>query len=150
MSATAYFSYDADGRAMPTKEFTNSVKHDHRVRQFFCDWINSGGSAYCAEDRRARALPAVARGSMIGVMKNKTLIELLTAEGKTESQAADDIDRAVERILRRLRNGQVVALPGLGRLVPGPKPEITFELAKRTKAVGGSAKPAKGSGRGHR
>jgi hypothetical protein len=66
-------------------------------------------------------------------MKRQSLIHLLQAGGKTEPQAADELDRAVEHILRRLRKGQVVALPGIGRLVPGRRPAIQFEKSQRRK-----------------
>lgn len=64
-------------------------------------------------------------------MEDNTLLKLITTEGQSEPEAADDLARVVETILKRLRKGEVVALPGLGRLVPGPKP--TFHLEKRTK-----------------
>mgnify|MGYP000887694983 CR=1 FL=1 len=67
-------------------------------------------------------------------MSNKTLLKLITDEGQSEPEAADDLARVVEAILKRLRRGEVVSLPGLGRLVPGPKPG--FHLEKRTR--GGS------------
>jgi nucleoid DNA-binding protein len=69
-------------------------------------------------------------------MSNKTLLKLMASGGRSEPEAADDLARVVEEILKRLRKGQVVALPGLGKLVPGPKPGFHLE------------KPAKGGSRG--
>ncbi|MBI5281818.1 MAG: hypothetical protein HY858_09070 [Candidatus Solibacter usitatus] len=60
-------------------------------------------------------------------MKRHALIQLLKKDGQSDTQAADELDRAVEHILKRLKKGQTVALPGLGRLVPGRKPAIRFE-----------------------
>ncbi|MBN9657843.1 MAG: hypothetical protein J0H49_06670 [Acidobacteria bacterium] len=62
-------------------------------------------------------------------MTNKYLIDLLAAGGQSVPQAADELDRTVERILSRLRKGEVVSLPGLGRLVPGRNPSFRFEQA---------------------
>ncbi|MGJ5813307.1 hypothetical protein [Paludibaculum fermentans] len=60
-------------------------------------------------------------------MTNKYLIDLLTAGGQSGPQAADELDRTVERILSRLKNGEVVSLPGLGRLVPERDSFFRFE-----------------------
>jgi nucleoid DNA-binding protein len=60
-------------------------------------------------------------------MANKNLLKLITNDGKSEPEAADDLARVVETILRRLRKGEVVTLPGLGKLVPGPKPGFRLE-----------------------
>lgn len=68
-------------------------------------------------------------------MTKKSIIQMIASGGQSAPQAADHLDRAVEQILRRLKKGEVVALPGLGRLVPGPKPSFHFEkLAKRNGA----------------
>ncbi|MCC7496773.1 MAG: HU family DNA-binding protein [Bryobacterales bacterium] len=40
--------------------------------------------------------------------------------------AADQIDRAVHHILRDLRQGHPVALPGLGTFEPGDLPQFRF------------------------
>lgn len=66
-------------------------------------------------------------GQMLSGMANNTLLKLITGAGQNEPEAADALDRIVENILKRLRKGEVVALPGLGRLVPGPKPGFTLE-----------------------
>ena len=60
-------------------------------------------------------------------MAKQQLIQLLAGEGKTEPQAADQLNRAVVHILKQLRKGEAVALPGLGRFVPGPTPTFRFE-----------------------
>jgi hypothetical protein len=65
-------------------------------------------------------------------MSNKSLLQMMTPNGESQPQAADDLARVVVSILKRLRKGEVVALPGLGRLVPGPK--SSFFLEKLPKA----------------
>jgi nucleoid DNA-binding protein len=47
-------------------------------------------------------------------------------------EAADTLDRITHRILKRLRQGKSVILPGLGRFIPGPK--LKFEFRKESKA----------------
>jgi nucleoid DNA-binding protein len=69
-------------------------------------------------------------------MSKRTLIQLLADQGRSEPAAADQLDRAVAKILRRLRNGETVSLPGLGRLVPSTR--TTFSLEKSSKLKGGS------------
>lgn len=71
-------------------------------------------------------------------MSNNTLLKLITSGGQSAPEAADDLARVVENILKRLRKGEVVTLPGLGKLVPGPKPGFHLE------------KPAEGGSRGRR
>lgn len=61
---------------------------------------------------------------------------MLAHKGQSEPEAADQLDRAVSKIIRRLRNGEVVSLPGLGRLVPETR--TTFSLEKAAKLKGGS------------
>ncbi len=67
-------------------------------------------------------------------MSKKSLVQRFTAGGQSVPEAADQLDRAVEDILKRLRKGETVSLPGLGKLVPGPKP--TFHLEKETRSKG--------------
>jgi nucleoid DNA-binding protein len=52
-------------------------------------------------------------------MSRKTLLRMMTRDGKTRpAAAADELDRAVEKILRTLKQGKPVRLPGVGDLVP--------------------------------
>jgi nucleoid DNA-binding protein len=52
-------------------------------------------------------------------MSRKTLLRMMAREGKVRpAAAADELDRAVERILRSLKEGKSVRLPGIGDLVP--------------------------------
>jgi|GEM_PF-3528178 len=72
-------------------------------------------------------------------MAKKELIRLLAGEDKPESEAADELARAVESILKRLRRGEPVPLPGVGRLVPGKGRAVRLEPPAR-----------RGGGRGRR
>ncbi len=52
---------------------------------------------------------------------------LALASHKSKAEAADELDRVVHRILRKLRQGKPVSLPGLGRLRPGGLAGPRFE-----------------------
>jgi hypothetical protein len=69
-------------------------------------------------------------------MKTTKLVQLLAKEGLTPPEAADQIDRAVERILRKLRAGKPAVLPGLGKFEPGPKPTFRFQKSGNPPAGG--------------
>ena len=60
-------------------------------------------------------------------MARQQLVQLLAGEGKTPPQAADHLNRTVVHILKQLRKGESVALPGLGQFEPGPTPTFRFE-----------------------
>lgn len=49
----------------------------------------------------------------------------------TKAAAADELDRIVHDILRRLRHGKPAELPGLGRFKPGEVPVFEFESERR-------------------
>ena len=68
-------------------------------------------------------------------MSKQYLIQLLASEGQTETEAADDLSRAVVHILKQLRKGSTVALPGLGQFVPGPTPTFRFEKSSVLKGA---------------
>jgi len=44
----------------------------------------------------------------------------------SRAAAADQLDRVVHRILKNLRKGKAVSLPGLGTFKPGAKPAFEF------------------------
>jgi nucleoid DNA-binding protein len=57
-------------------------------------------------------------------MKHEDLARTLAREThQTPAQARDQIDDLVHRILRSLRNGQPVELPGVGKLVGNSLPD---------------------------
>ena len=47
--------------------------------------------------------------------------------GVSKAVAADQLDRAVHDILKKLRKGRTVVLPGLGILSAGKKPGVEFK-----------------------
>jgi len=49
----------------------------------------------------------------------------------SHAQAADHLDRIVNAILRKLRRGKEVSLPGLGRLKPARTGGVRFEPSRR-------------------
>jgi hypothetical protein len=61
----------------------------------------------------------------------------MSVDGLSRPEIADQLDRAVENILKRLRKGEVVSLPGLGKLVPGPKASFHFEKSSEEVRVSG-------------
>jgi len=58
--------------------------------------------------------------------KNDLARKLARRSQTTTASAADQIDRAVSDILRSLREGKSVPLPGLGTFEPGHLPEFRF------------------------
>jgi nucleoid DNA-binding protein len=52
-------------------------------------------------------------------MKKRELAQhVAELQGVAPSEAADRVDRAVNKIIRALRNGQIARLPGLGTITP--------------------------------
>ena len=61
-------------------------------------------------------------------MKKEQLARRLAREsGITPAAAAEQLDRVLNEILKRVRHGQSASLPGLGTFWPGPKPAFYFE-----------------------
>jgi nucleoid DNA-binding protein len=61
-------------------------------------------------------------------MKKEQLARELARESRiTEAAAADQVDRIVSEILKKVRSGRSAAIPGLGTFHPTPEHEITFE-----------------------
>ena len=54
-----------------------------------------------------------------GMKKSNLVREIVRQRGVEPAQAADQVDRAVSKILRALRNGQETRLPGIGTISPG-------------------------------
>ncbi len=50
--------------------------------------------------------------------------------GISAAQAADQLDRAVQRILQNVRAGQESKVPGLGKFLPAPNRGIAFKPEK--------------------
>jgi len=51
--------------------------------------------------------------------------------GVTQAEAADRLDRVVQQILTRVREGKEASLPGLGKFRPGPGGKIAFHKERR-------------------
>ena len=52
-------------------------------------------------------------------MKKRELAQhVAELQGVAPAQAADRVDRAVNKIIRALKNGQTARLPGLGTITP--------------------------------
>ena len=51
----------------------------------------------------------------------------------SKAVAADELDRIVHDILRRLRRGKSAVLPGLGEFKPGETPAFEFESQQHRK-----------------
>jgi len=61
-------------------------------------------------------------------MKKTDLAARLAKDSSiTPARAADELDRVVHDILKRLRDGKEVSLPGLGTFQPGRNPRFRFE-----------------------
>jgi len=61
-------------------------------------------------------------------MKKEQLAKQLAKEsGITPGAAADQVDRIVVDILKRVRKGQSASLPGLGTFRPDRKEEVRFD-----------------------
>jgi nucleoid DNA-binding protein len=61
-------------------------------------------------------------------MKKEQLARQLAKEsGITPAAAADQVDRIVTDILKRVRKGQTASLPGLGTFRPGHNEEFRLE-----------------------
>ena len=63
-------------------------------------------------------------------MKKEQLAQRLAKESRiTPAAAADQVDRILNDILKRVRKGQSASLPGLGTFPPGPHEKFEFDRA---------------------
>ena len=62
----------------------------------------------------------------MSAMKKQKLSKLL----KPDSSVSDVVDRLVHRIVTRVRGGETVDWPGLGRFKPGANAKIEFETRR--------------------
>lgn len=63
-------------------------------------------------------------------MKPEELVDMVKRREKGE-ESADALARAVEAILKRLKRGEAVSLPGVGRLVPEGGRQVRLEPAPK-------------------
>ena len=62
-----------------------------------------------------------------GMRKSEIAKRLARQSGVSPAEAADQLDRVVNQILSRLRQGKTAPLPGLGQFTPGPKGSYLFK-----------------------
>lgn len=66
---------------------------------------------------------------------NRVIRELVKTSSVTPAEAADQIDKFVHDLRRKLRKGQRVSVPGVGVLTPGINSQLIEERnAERTSA----------------
>lgn len=71
-------------------------------------------------------------------MKKSDLIKQVARQrGVAPGAAADQMDKAVNQILRALRNGQAARLPGLGTITPGKRWVFRQECQQNVSPEGG-------------
>ena len=79
-------------------------------------------------------------------MKKEELTnEIARCSKMSRAAAADQLDRMVEEILRRVRRGEPAEIPGLGTLRPGQ--EVSFEPTRKGKGKAAFLKATKQEGR---
>ena len=59
--------------------------------------------------------------------KSELAARLARQNGSSTAEAADQLDRVVHEIIRKLRKGQPAAIPGLGSFSPGEKWRFHFD-----------------------
>ena len=76
-------------------------------------------------------------------MKKEQLARRLAKESRiTTAAAADQLDRVLHDILKRVRSGQSASFPGLGTFRPDPKSGFQFDLSRPPRTERGSPKKA--------
>ena len=62
-----------------------------------------------------------------GMKKNDLVQRLARDTNLSKAAAADELDRVVHDIVKNLRRGVPVRLPGLGTFTPGKHPDFKFD-----------------------
>ena len=65
--------------------------------------------------------------NLFGMKKEQLARELARESRISQAAAADEVDRIVSEILKKIRSGQNASLPGLGTFRPTFEREIAFE-----------------------
>jgi len=74
-------------------------------------------------------------------MRKEQLAAHLARRGHlSKPAAADQLDRVVNAILKSLRKGQPVRLPGLGVFLPGKTPSFRFDAENTARKPAGGAR----------
>jgi hypothetical protein len=68
---------------------------------------------------------------------NKLVSKISRTSLISPAAAADEIDKVVHSVLRKLRRGESATMPGIGRLLPGADAQIVSK--KERNATGKSA-----------
>ena len=63
--------------------------------------------------------------------KHELALKLARSSGVSRARAADQLDRVVNEIVRKLRKGEPARLPGLGTLVATPRGEVHLDSERR-------------------
>jgi nucleoid DNA-binding protein len=78
-------------------------------------------------------------------MKKEELVRRLAKESHTTAAAAaDQLDRVVHGILKRVRSGQSASFPGLGTFLPDHKNGFQFDVTPQRRTDRGKSKKAAG------
>jgi len=86
--------------------------------------------------KKTESAPAQPRSYALIDMKNQQLARRLAKESRiTTAAAADQLDRVLHDILKRVRSGQSASFPGLGTFLPNRKNGFQFDV------VGGAPTP---------
>jgi len=74
-------------------------------------------------------------------MRKSDIARLLARSAHvTKAAAADRLDSVVHDILKQLKKGRTVSLPGLGTFTPGVKPAFHFDAHQRGKGTSSGKK----------
>jgi nucleoid DNA-binding protein len=65
--------------------------------------------------------------NVFGMKKPELAKGLALESGLTEAEAADRLDRVVNEIIARLRQGKTAPLPGLGKFTQGADGKLAFQ-----------------------
>ncbi|MGH7247685.1 MAG: HU family DNA-binding protein [Pseudomonadota bacterium] len=72
-------------------------------------------------------------------MRKNEISARLAREGHlSKAAAADRVDRVVNDLMKRLRKGGAVSLPGLGKLTSGNRARVSPTPEKRSRSAGKS------------
>ncbi len=64
---------------------------------------------------------------LLGMKKEQIARQLAKETRISSAAAADQLDRIVSDLFRRLRRGQAASLPGLGTFAPGREEDFQFD-----------------------
>jgi hypothetical protein len=72
-----------------------------------------------------------------GSEMDELIQRLAEVSNVTPAQAADEVDRLLHKIRRRVRGGRTARLPGLGLFTPGPLVRFRLEESNASRAGSG-------------